>query len=132
MMGGIASVLYAMIFRRALFGAIYCAIAPLFLKAVRRPNRFGFLLSLWTAMSPRAGRLSFATVATVYILSGIYLDKHDLTAMFGDQYSRYRQQISLLAPSAAAPSVDGKSAMHPANCNLAGHAQTIRRQPLEH
>jgi hypothetical protein len=131
-MGGIASVLYALIFRRALFGAIFCAIAPLFQKAVRRPNGFGFLLAWWTAVSSRTGRLSFSTVAAVYILSGIYFDKHDLIAMFGDQYSRYRQQISLLAPPAAARSVDGESAIHPANSNLAGHAQTTRRQKLEH
>jgi protein-S-isoprenylcysteine O-methyltransferase Ste14 len=130
-MGGVASVLYGVIFRRAFFGATYCAVAPLFRKTIRRPSRFGLLRASWTALSLPAGRLSFTTVATVYIVSGIYLGKHDLIALFGDQYGRYRQQMSLLAPIAERQSVDGKVAMRQTKPDFAGYVETIRRRPLE-
>jgi protein-S-isoprenylcysteine O-methyltransferase Ste14 len=37
-------------------------------------------------------------VTTAYILVGIWLEERDLTAMFGDQYRRYRQQVGMLVP----------------------------------
>ena len=130
-MGGIASILYDVIFHRAFVGATYCALAPLFQKTVGHPSHFGLLRASWTALSPRTGRLSFATVATVYIICGMYLGRHDLIALFGDQYSRYRQQVSLLTPLAEEQPVDDKVAMRQTNPNLAGHVQTIRRRKLE-
>ena len=130
-MGGIASILYDMIFHRAFVGATYCALAPLFQKTVRHPNRFVLLRASWTALSPKTGRLSFATVATVCILCGICLGRHDPIALFGDQFSRYRPQISLLAPPADEQPVDDEVAMHQTNPNLAGPVQTIRRRKLE-
>jgi hypothetical protein len=124
-MGGIASVLYGMVFRQALSGATYCAIAPLFQKPCRRPNRFGLLRASWKTLSPSAGRLSFAALAAGYILIGIYSDKHYLIALFGDQYSRHRQHVSLFSPPAEAQAVGGKFAARQAD------ARTIRRPALE-
>jgi methanethiol S-methyltransferase len=55
---------------------------------------------------------------TGYILLGIYLEERDMVEMFGDQYRRYREQVSMLLPlptrrvaadrSAETPSVDLK------------------------
>jgi len=33
-----------------------------------------------------------------YILIGIYLEERDLIGLFGDQYRRYREQVSMLIP----------------------------------
>jgi len=45
-----------------------------------------------------AGHLLFAIATTGYILIGVYLEERDLVALFGDQYRRYREQVSMLIP----------------------------------
>jgi hypothetical protein len=128
-MGAIASVIYGVMFDRAFLGAIYFAVAPLFQKAARRPNRFGSLLAEGCVWSLRAGCLSLAIVGTVCILSS--LDQHGPAALFGHQHDRNRQQSSQPAALAEEPSVDRKIAMRQANLNHAGYAQTTRRPALE-
>jgi hypothetical protein len=124
-MGAIASIIYGVMFDRAFLGATYSAVAPLFQKPVRRPNRFGSLLAEITARSLRAGCLSLAIVGTVCILS--CLDQHGPVVVFGGD----RQQTSQPAAPAEGSSVDRKIAMRQASLNQAGNAQTTRAPALE-
>jgi protein-S-isoprenylcysteine O-methyltransferase Ste14 len=86
---------------------------PLLYKRVRHPLYLGFVIAFWATPTMTVGHLLFAVACTGYILIGIFFEERDLINLFGDQYRRYRQQVSMLIPLPGRRYTETEATEHP-------------------
>jgi protein-S-isoprenylcysteine O-methyltransferase Ste14 len=84
---------------------------PLLYKAVRHPLYLGFIIAFWATPHMTGGHAFFAFMCTAYMLVAIQFEERDLTRTFGETYTAYRRNVSMIVPiPKKSPSAEAKSA----------------------
>ena len=71
---------------------------PVIYNYMRHPMMLSFLIAFWATPRMTVGHLIFAVGMTVVILIGIAFEEQDLLRAYGETYSNYRKQVSMLIP----------------------------------
>lgn len=71
---------------------------PLFYKWIAHPLYSGFFLAFWATPHMSYGHLLLSLGMSAYMLIGIRYEERDLTALFGDAYTRYRNGVGMIFP----------------------------------
>ena len=69
-----------------------------FYKFVRHPIMVGFMIAFWAAPTMSMGHLIFAIATTAYMFVGMLLEEKDTAVLLGDDYKRYRREVSMIMP----------------------------------
>ena len=64
----------------------------------RHPMMLGFLLGLWAVPSMSVSHFALASLFTVYIAVGVFLEERDLVIRFGETYTKYKKEIATFIP----------------------------------
>ncbi len=75
---------------------------PLFYRYVRHPLYVGWLVAFWATPTMTGAHLLFAVLTSVYILTAIRWEEHDLVVVHGSKYQEYQKRVPKLIPSLAA------------------------------
>jgi protein-S-isoprenylcysteine O-methyltransferase Ste14 len=87
---------------------------PLFYKYVRHPLYVGWMMAFWFTPTMSGAHLLFAIVTTAYMLAAIRWEEHDLIAVFGEKYARYRESVPMLVPIGSAKPRESADVHQPA------------------
>jgi protein-S-isoprenylcysteine O-methyltransferase Ste14 len=71
---------------------------PLFYRFVRHPLYTGFFIAFWATPVMTLGHLLLATGMSVFMLTAIRFEEHDLIDIFGEEYVAYRRNTGMLMP----------------------------------
>ena len=69
-----------------------------FYRLVRHPLMVGFLIAFWSTPLMTVSHLFFASMTTLYIMFGTWIEERDLVGQFGDTYRNYQARVRGFIP----------------------------------
>ncbi len=72
----------------------------------RHPIMTGALIGMWVTPHMRMDHLLFASMATLYIVIGVYFEERSLRRQWGATYDEYCARVGTIVPSFSRPSSD--------------------------
>lgn len=67
-------------------------------KLVRHPFYFFILVMIWASPILTVDRLVFATLWTIWMVAGTFLEERDLVIQIGQEYREYKKRVPMLIP----------------------------------